>query len=190
MRSLSFPFSFALLVAGIALAQTPAGFVPEVADKLEIVFGTKTVETPGASLEKTDTANQPTIGTSDAPLTDIDVPTNFQNPSAGGRQTNLHALLTGFTPSTTNPEEGGIYTLTPPSSSSDGSAVVPYVGPAPPAENPPYPHRYVSLLYETEDGFMVQREQVGQTLGFDLAVFVEKVGLGTPVRAGYFNVTG
>lgn len=67
---------------------------------------------------------------------------------------------------------------------------MPYTGPAPPAENPPHAHRYVSLLYETAADFAVTRAQVGQTFGFDLAVFVGKVGLGAPVRAGYFNVTG
>jgi hypothetical protein len=67
---------------------------------------------------------------------------------------------------------------------------VPYVGPGPPAENPPHAHQYVSLLYETSAEFVVTRAEVGQTFGFDLGVFVEKVGLGVPVRAGWFNVTG
>ena len=44
--------SSALLLAGAVSGQTPAGFTPEVKDKLEIVFGTKAVETPGASLAK------------------------------------------------------------------------------------------------------------------------------------------
>jgi hypothetical protein len=48
----------------------------------------------------------------------------------------------------------------------------------------------VSLLYETPADFEVTRAEVGQTFGFDLGVFVEKVGLGLPVRAGWFNVTG
>jgi hypothetical protein len=48
----------------------------------------------------------------------------------------------------------------------------------------------VSLLYETAADFAVTKAQVGQTFGFDLAAFVGKVGLGVPVRAGYFNVTG
>ncbi len=42
----------ALLFAGAVSAQTPAGFVPEVKDKLEITFGSKTVDTPGANLAK------------------------------------------------------------------------------------------------------------------------------------------
>ncbi len=96
-------------------------------------------------------------------------------------------MITGFKPSTTA-TSAGVYTLTPPSSSAAGP--VAYVGPAPPAEKPAYAHRYVSLLYETAAGFAVTKTQVGQTLGFDLAAFVGKVGLTVPVRAGYFNVTG
>ncbi len=42
----------ALLLVGVVSAQTPAGFVPEVKDKLEIIFGSKAVDTPGASLAK------------------------------------------------------------------------------------------------------------------------------------------
>ncbi|KAK4039991.1 phosphatidylethanolamine-binding protein 4 [Parachaetomium inaequale] len=188
--------SSALLLAGVVSAQTPAGFIPEVKDKLEIVFGAKTVETPGASLAKADTAKQPTLGTSDAPLTgpsylwmmiDLDVPSNFQNPSSGPRRTNLHALITGFKPTAEPTASGGVYTLTPPAGT---AGPVAYVGPAPPAENPPHAHRYVSLLYETAADFAVTKAQVGQTFGFDLAAFVGKAGLGVPVRAGYFNVTG
>ncbi|KAL2166657.1 hypothetical protein VTG60DRAFT_2353 [Thermothelomyces hinnuleus] len=165
--------SSALLLAGIVSAQTPVGFEPEVKDRLEIIFGSKVVETPGADLERS---------------------ANFQNPSAGPRRTNLHALITGFTPTSspinaTTPDGEPIYALGPPDQGSAGP--VPYVGPAPPPETPPHPHRYVSLLYETAADFAVTREQVGQALGFDLAAFVEKVGLeAPPVRGGYFNVTG
>ena len=113
-------------------------------------------------------------------------PSNFQNPSSGPRRTNLHALITGFKPAA-QATASGVYTLTPPSGTSGPIA---YTGPGPPAETPPHPHRYVSLLYETAAGFSVSKTQVGQTLGFDLAAFVGKVGLATPVRAGYFNVTG
>jgi hypothetical protein len=41
-----------LLTSGLVAAQTPVGFVPEVKDKLEIIFGSKAVETAGASLSK------------------------------------------------------------------------------------------------------------------------------------------
>ncbi|KAL1836609.1 hypothetical protein VTJ49DRAFT_4884 [Mycothermus thermophilus] len=186
-----------LLLAGLASAQTPPGFVPEVSEKLEIIFGDKVVQTAGESLTREETARQPTLGTRDAPLTgesylwmmiDLDVPGNFQNPSSAPRRTNLHALITGFVPSPTPDDATGIYLLIPPSPS---AGPVPYVGPGPPPENPPHPHKYVSLLYETAADFTVTREQVGQTFGFDLAAFVERVGIvDGPMRAGYFNVTG
>ncbi|KAK4247060.1 phosphatidylethanolamine-binding protein 4 [Corynascus novoguineensis] len=193
--------SSALLLAGSVSAQTPPGFVPEVENRLEIIFGSKVVEAPGADLGRADTANQPTLGT-DAPLEgasylwamiDIDVPSDFQNPSAGGpRTTYLHALITGFTPTssptnTTTPDGTPIYVLTPPQGT---AGPVAYVGPAPPPENPPHAHQYVSLLYETAADFVVTPQQIGSTIGFDVAAFAEAVGLDAPVRAGYFNVTG
>jgi hypothetical protein len=56
----------ALLLAGVVLAQTPPGFEPEVKDKLEIVFDSKAVETPGASFTKAGTqsvsSNHPAPG--------------------------------------------------------------------------------------------------------------------------------
>ncbi|KAL2152164.1 hypothetical protein VTH82DRAFT_5348 [Thermothelomyces myriococcoides] len=196
--------SSALLLAGIVSAQTPAGFEPEVQDRLEIVFGSTVVETPGAELGRSETEQQPTIGVSDEPLegasylwimVDIDVPSDFQNPSGSPRTTYLHALITGFTPDSapldgvTTPDGAPIYALAPPAQGSAGP--VQYTGPAPPPETPPHPHRYVSLLYETEADFAVTPDQVGQTLGFDVAAFAESVGLQSPpVRAGYFNVTG
>lgn len=42
----------ALLLAGFVSAQTPAGFEPEVKDKLEIVFGSNAVDLAGESLTK------------------------------------------------------------------------------------------------------------------------------------------
>jgi hypothetical protein len=56
----SITISSTLLLAGAVSAQTPVGFTPEVDDKLEIVFGTKTVETPGASLAKAGMLRPPT----------------------------------------------------------------------------------------------------------------------------------
>jgi phosphatidylethanolamine-binding protein len=40
------------LLAGLASAQTPAGFVPKVEAKLDVIFGTKAVATPGTALTK------------------------------------------------------------------------------------------------------------------------------------------
>ncbi len=92
-------------------------------------------------------------------------------------------MISGFKSS--GQVQDGVHTLT-----SSSSGPVAYVGPSPPAETPPYAHRYVSLLYETKDGFLMTKTQVGQTFGFDLAAFVDKNGLGTPLRGNYFNVTG
>lgn len=158
-----------------------------------------------------ETSKQPLIGTSDAPLKgtyvwlmiDQDVygpppplphqsqtnplhsPSNFQNPSAGTRRPNLHALITGFTSAAEKDPVHGVYLLTSPV-----TTPVPYTGPNPPAEVPAYPHRYVSLLYETPAGFNATRAQVGATLGFDLGRFVNATGLTVPVRANWWAVTG
>lgn len=116
-------------------------------------------------------------------MIDQDVPANFQNPSAGARRTNLHAMISGFKSS--GQTSNGVFTLT-----TTATGPIAYTGPAPPAERPPYAHRYVSLLYETTATFSVTRQQVGQTFGFDLAAFVKATGLGAPIRGNYFNVTG
>jgi phosphatidylethanolamine-binding protein len=92
-------------------------------------------------------------------------------------------MISGFKSS--GQTSNGVHTLT-----STSTAPVAYVGPGPPAENPPYAHRYVSLLYETSSTFSVSKTQVGQTFGFDLAKFVTAMNLGKPIRGNYFNVTG
>ena len=114
---------------------------------------------------------------------DLDVPASFTNPSAGPRRTNLHAMVTGF--KSTGQKTGDVNTL-----ASTATGPVRYVGPAPPAENPPYAHRYVNLVFETNATFTVPQSYVQQTLGFDLPAFVKKTGLGPPVRGNWFNVTG
>ncbi|KAK0754479.1 phosphatidylethanolamine-binding protein [Schizothecium vesticola] len=183
----------ALILAGLSVAQTPPGHKPEVTARLELIVGSKVLAVPGTSLTKAETSKQPLIGTSDVPLKgtyvwlmiDQDVPSNFQNPSAGTRRLNLHALITGFTSAAEKDPVHGVYLLTSPV-----TTPIPYTGPNPPAEVPVYPHRYVSLLYETPAGFNTTRAQVGSTLGFDLAKFVNATGLTVPVRANWWNVAG
>ena len=94
-------------------------------------------------------------------------------------------MITGFTSATEKDAVNGVYLL-----KSSASGPIPYTGPGPPAEVPPYPHRYVSLLYESPANFTATKAQVGSTLGFDLAKFVAATGLTVPVRANYWNVTG
>ena len=67
------------------------------------------------------------------------------------------------------------------------------MAPAPPAENPPHPHRYVELLYVQPPNFAVpatQRAAVQQKLGFDVVSFAADAALGSPIAGNYFNVTG
>ncbi|VBB75781.1 Putative protein of unknown function [Podospora comata] len=58
----------ATLFAGLVSAQTPVGFTPAVEAKLEVIYGTKATIEPGTRFTKTETARQPTIGTSDVAL--------------------------------------------------------------------------------------------------------------------------
>ncbi|KAL1856943.1 hypothetical protein VTK73DRAFT_8167 [Phialemonium thermophilum] len=186
-------FALLSLLSGPSLAQTPPGFTPEVAAHLDVIYGSKAVSPPGIELAKSDVQKQPTIGTSDTVLNgtylfvmiDLDVPASFTNPSAGPRRTNLHAMITGFQSDGTK-TDGGVNVL-----SSSATGPVRYLGPAPPAETPPHPHRYVQLLFPTpESGFSVSQADVGQSLGFDIHAFIKKKNLDAPVRANYFNVTG
>ncbi|KAI1632731.1 phosphatidylethanolamine-binding protein [Biscogniauxia mediterranea] len=180
-----------LLFAGLSGAQTPEGFEPAVEAKLEITFGTKAVETPGTALTKAETAQRPTIAFSGAAadksylwmMIDIDASTNFANPSAGQPSTYLHTVLRDFTTTATE----GILTTT-------ASGPVSWFAPAPAAEVPPHPHRYTNLLWEQPPSWAVPAAAgamlQSQKLGFDVPAFVEAAGLGAPVAANYFNVSG
>lgn len=128
------------------------------------------------------------VAMADGSTPDIDVPSNFQNPSAGPRRTNLHAMISGFKASGTTPNSDGVYIL-----SSTASTPASYMGPAPPAERPPYAHRYVELLYEQPASFAVpstQTRAVQSRIGFDIVAFEKAAGLSAPIAANYFNVTG
>ena len=99
----------------------------------------------------------------------------------------LHALLQDLKPSAAA-AAGGAKTLT---TTATGPAS--YMGPGPPPETPPHPHKYVELLYEQPANFAVpaaQKSAVQSRMGFNLATFSTAAGLGAPIGANYFQVTG
>ncbi|KAI3325188.1 PEBP-like protein [Xylariaceae sp. AK1471] len=185
----------ALLLAGVSSAQTPVGFTPSVTQKLEVTFGTKNIATPGQPMAKTDTSRQPTIGLSSAAngtyiwmLIDLDASTNFANPRAGQQATYLHTVLRDFKASGT-PSTAGVTTLT-----TKATGPVAWFAPAPPAENPPHPHRYTNLLWEQPANWQIPSAantmlQNGR-VGFNVSNFQTAAGLSAPIAANYFNVTG
>ncbi|KAI2608784.1 PEBP-like protein [Hypoxylon fragiforme] len=184
----------ALALASFSAAQTPAGFEPVVEQKLEVAFGTKSV-TPGLALAKTDTARQPTIGLSTPAdgtylwmMIDIDASTNFINPGAGQPATYLHTVIRDFKASGAASADG-VTTLT-----STSNTPVAWFAPAPPAENPPHPHRYTNLLWEQPENWQVpaaaSQMLQSQKSGFNVPKFITAAGLSAPIAANYFNVTG
>ncbi|KAI1855502.1 hypothetical protein JX266_000367 [Neoarthrinium moseri] len=215
----------ALALAGGSVAQTPAGFTPSVSAHLDVIFGTKVVNPPGTPLSKSDTARQPTIGTSKAlngtyvwMMIDLDASTNFANPKAGQQATYLHTVLRDFK-SSGKTTDSGVYTLTTTATGPVSCQNLPkglseislyydaqgttartvtdpgsIQGPAPPAENPPHPHRYTNLLWEQPANWAIP--QAASTMlqskrsGFNVTDFQKAAGLSDPVFANYFNVTG
>ncbi|KAF2970794.1 hypothetical protein GQX73_g2746 [Xylaria multiplex] len=184
----------ALLLAGVSSAQTPTGFTPVVTEKLEVTFGTKNVETGGQPLTKADTARQPTIGGllaregANIAETDIDASTNFANPGAGQPATYLHTVLRDFKASGAASADG-ITTL-----KTTANGPVGWFAPQPPAQNPPHPHRYTNLLWEQPANWQIPSAAntmlQNQKLGFNVPNFITAAGLGNPIAANYFNVTG
>ncbi|KAI1495470.1 PEBP-like protein [Biscogniauxia marginata] len=185
-----------LWLAGISAAQTPEGFTPAVEEKLEVTFGTKPIDTAGTLLTKAETAQRPTIGltgTADKVylwmMIDIDASTNFINPGAGQPATYLHTVLRDFEASG-DASESDVTTL-----GTTATGPVAWFAPAPAAENPPHPHRYTNLLWEQPEKAWIIPSGAStmlqsQKLGFDVPAFIEAAGLGAPVAANYFNVTG
>ncbi|PKS11260.1 hypothetical protein jhhlp_003021 [Lomentospora prolificans] len=181
--------------AGLAFGQTPAGFEPAVEANLAVSFGSKAVEEPGTSFTKEETAAIPTIGTAEPlkgtyifAMIDISVPASFSPGNYEPRRNMLHALVSGFT-SSAEANADGIYVL----ENADPSGPAAYIGPSPPAETPPNAHNYVELLFEQTDAYkapQVDYSGFNNRLGVDVAELITTLGLGEPVAANYFNVTG
>ncbi|KAH8597015.1 phosphatidylethanolamine-binding protein [Bisporella sp. PMI_857] len=183
-----------LLLAGVAVAQTPPGYSPNVTSHLDIKFGSNTVDPPGERLTKAETQSKPTLATSDPALNgtylyfllDPDVNGATFGGAAGTRVVYLHTLLRDFKASTT--AVNGLYAF---SSSATGPKA--YMGPAPPAENPPFPHRYINLLYAQPPNFQVPASQtsaVQSGLNFNITQFAIDAKIGQPVVGNYFTVVG
>jgi len=98
----------------------------------------------------------------------------------------LHTILKDYKPATT--AVNGLYTL-----SSTATTPKAWAAPAPPAENPPYPHKYINYLYTQPPNFAVpasQQSAVSSGLRFNVTQFAIDAKLGEPVLGNYFQVTG
>ncbi|KAF2456876.1 phosphatidylethanolamine-binding protein [Lineolata rhizophorae] len=182
----------AILLAAFAQAQTPEGFTPEVEDRLEVIVGDTYVSPAGLELTEAETQPKPQIGTNDTVLEGtyvymvIDPDAPIFNPD-GSRSTVCHAVLSDYTSSgMTNDAGTNLLTTT-------STSPLEYMGPAPPAEDPPFAHRYIHMLFEQPDDFEVPPEMqasLQQRINFDFDGFREATGLGDPIRANFWRVTG
>ncbi|KAF2708540.1 PEBP-like protein [Pleomassaria siparia CBS 279.74] len=178
----------AILFAGTAFAQTPAGFAPAVNKTLDVYYGT-TYITPGLLVKKSSVSKIPVIGVANATLTgkyllamiDIDAPGQGANAKRG---TVLHALLTDWTAS--GATQNGSTLLT-----TKATGPASYFGPAPPAETPQHPHKYLFILHEQPANFAVpasQKAVVQSRLNIDWVKFIADAKLSEPLYANYLQV--
>ncbi|KAF4633288.1 hypothetical protein G7Y89_g4825 [Cudoniella acicularis] len=211
-----------LLLAGVALAQTPPDYTPAVTAHLEVKFGSKSL-VPGTALTKAGKSNQSNKSISSdkykrhrqstnnrydrrgiewnihlshacqsAPLrsslprllySQLHSPPSATGGAAGTRGTVLHALITGYKSATT--ETNGLYVL---STTDTGPST--FFAPAPPAETPAHPHKYIEFLIPQPAGFKVpssQTSSISKRLGFNITAFLKDANCDAPVRANYFT---
>ena len=205
-------FSSQVLVAalaGIAQAQTPRGFKPSVNTKLDVMFNSTAVKSPGELLSKQSMSRVQVIhshlltslATSSAPqlalsasaantaqsyvfvMVDLDVPPAQGNST---RRILLHAMETGFKPTQQRMSNNTVLLAT----TDKGPA--PYLPPGPPATDT-MAHRYVELLFAQPASLKVQASDFADTqarFNFDVASFAQKNGLGEPLAANFFTVDG
>lgn len=189
-------FSASILVvvlAGIARAQTPRGFQPSVNTKLDVMFNSTTVRTPGELLSKQTTSSAPQLAISssavDAAQSYVFVMLDLDVPPAQGNTTRrilLHAMETGFKPTQQQMNNGTVLLAT------SDSGPAPYLPPGPPATDT-VAHRYVELLFAQPANLNVQASDFANTqarFNFDIVSFGQENGLGEPLAANFFTVDG
>ena len=180
-------------LASLAHAQTPSGFKPQAETKLDVIFNSTMVNTPGQQLAKAAVATQPQLAMSSGMtsrsetymfvMLDLDVP-----PTNGSttRRVLLHCMNTGF--KATGQQLSGGATLL--ASSQKGPAA--YIPPGPPATDT-VAHRYVQLLFQQPSNLNISAADFADTqkrFNFDVASFMSKNGVSAPVAANFFRVDG
>jgi phosphatidylethanolamine-binding protein len=95
-------------------------------------------------------------------------------------------MISGYT-SAAAADAAGVYVL----KTADETKPAAYMGPAPPAENPPYAHNYIELLYLQPAGW-APPASLGNRFGItDAEKYLDGLKFGAPpVAANFFNVTG
>ena len=98
----------------------------------------------------------------------------------------LHWLQPGVTSSQQSLQNG----TSVPLSTNNTAAIASYRGPAPPAELPPRPHRYIQLLFAQPQDFTLPEAfsmfNSQNRSGFDIARFATEANLGPVLAANYF----
>ncbi|KAK0101137.1 hypothetical protein ONS95_012881 [Cadophora gregata] len=184
----------AVAFAGAATAVTPPGFQPASNGELIVAFG-NTLALNGKELTKAETAQVPTIGTTQrlmgtyaVMMVDPDIPPQIVGGPTGEL---LHWMQQGLTSATTATMIGGMMVFVL-SSASNETAFAPYFGPSPP-NKVPNTHRYTQLLLDTSGSnnslVISQLRQAAATrLNFNAVNVVRAAGV--PILAGNsFNVS-
>ncbi|KAF2428606.1 PEBP-like protein [Tothia fuscella] len=173
---------FLCLQALLVVAQTPAGFAPAATEPLKVTFAANEVSPAGKQIQRTDTANTPTLNipkslispTTKGLLILIDPDVNI----LGSKVNYLHWLIPNIDLSTEK--------LTIPTT---GSNIVKYFQPSPPMGDPP--HRYTFLLYVQPATFTIPAQYANlqsRVLSFDVKAFAGATGLGEPKAGSYMLV--